>query len=814
MSPLPANASSQILSDRLFAHRSELKRARRQTDFGLSTTSASLNDEDPNPMQIKLETPDTRRISDIAYAETISSVSGKMGRANLTPATTRAPGIRELDERLQKLEKQNFDLKMEVFHRREREEKLHQQLKTLNGQVKMMDKLQIEHSSLMDINGKLTVELDKSNEAVDQAVQMICDLETRLETHVANLCSCSDSGYGGSSGPLAVLIPPTPQARQSTAISSDEVESRSKGTRIPKDRIPSFMSDTGSATLALREAYSGNGSTATLRRAQSFVSMFSQLTAKDAERNIDMGSPRLSVLSESSFQSIYNNKSQNAVIDKRWKEIEQVVGDNSQDDSIKRVNKWMSIGEANHTIKQLDLDTTKTSRRRSRTESVNFGKEKSKQGLHMVIASSDDVEYPDGASIGTGTPSRFRNRPGTASTAPEAKKATPSPPYNTAQRRQSVDHTRLVEEEPEERPEYIRADTNPIFYNKPDWLLPSDVQPNVSNVPDQPRLSRHKSSASAADIQPLIASQQINKSIRSNLAAKTQRLWGRLSISGTTFSNHDTQNSLNNEESKTLYNQIVIPSRTSSQEQPVPIATREYFQPSTKPIMPLSRQSLPRSSTTSDLPTNTVIHPPQISEAPSYARSTFSSSSSSRPRISIDGSVPSSTFQSIYQSTPRTNDRQTFLQPPSITSTIPIPTTSSTTSLSSTSSSINATLNSLSALTSPPKPITDPVSAYATKRPSPLCLSPSNHSRPTLDAASGTVRGRSIEPAAQYVHFLPVSSSGSNRPTRAGNRNSLSLSRVGAQAAWEGRGLNHNIMSSQAAKRRSLSVRNDAGEEI
>src|SRR5690242_14418416 len=68
------------------------------------------------------------------------------------------------------LHKQNFDLKLELFHRRERQTALEERVDALESDRKQME----------DVNDKLMEELEKRDKAVEEAVAMILMLEAKV----------------------------------------------------------------------------------------------------------------------------------------------------------------------------------------------------------------------------------------------------------------------------------------------------------------------------------------------------------------------------------------------------------------------------------------------------------------------------------------------------------------------------------------------------------------------------------------------------------------------------------------------------------
>lgn len=111
-------------------------------------------------------------------------MSGASASTNTTP---RALGSRELEDRMDKLAKENFDLKMEVLHRREKEAKLDEKLHALvqlEGDYADLREASSEDKQinldLIAVNEELVAELDLRDKAVEEAVHEICKLENRV----------------------------------------------------------------------------------------------------------------------------------------------------------------------------------------------------------------------------------------------------------------------------------------------------------------------------------------------------------------------------------------------------------------------------------------------------------------------------------------------------------------------------------------------------------------------------------------------------------------------------------------------------------
>ncbi|KAF2220930.1 hypothetical protein BDZ85DRAFT_266011 [Elsinoe ampelina] len=506
-------ATSQILTERLQARRMDSRKTRRRTDFG---PIRPAGDDDDIFMA---EAEASSVLGDHSFASSRRSHAGTTRPTANTVTKTRAPGLKEMDDKLQRLEKQNFDLKMEVFHRREREEKLHDQLRKMHDQVLLAQKIQKEHATLLELNGELVEELDKANEAVDQAVQMICDLENKvemLETKSRLPSSHSDSGYGDSTAATTVTPPTPPPHQRLGPESSPVVRSRPKVANQsdrPHKRVPSFMSDTGSNTLALREAYIGT--TRNLRQAMSFVSILSDETAKETIN--ELNSPRLSLLSENSFPSGYDLNSTELeatndapVSTKGDSFIDERPSRNYREDSVKKVSKWVQQGGGEIATQPRFLAGSSTFQEDSTDES------------RRTSAASSDVEsgfvgYPDGASIIRGTPSRFKEQSGVPQPITAAHGQT-TPQQNYHRRKSSAEV--YLHNSVNERPQYARAETSPIVEDsqeadRQDWPLTD--QPRQDSVQYDRGTTPTKSHATRRN------------STRASLAARTQRFWGRLS---------------------------------------------------------------------------------------------------------------------------------------------------------------------------------------------------------------------------------------------------------------------------------------------
>lgn len=198
-------------------------------------------------------------------------------------STPRALGVREVEERVDRLTKENFDLKMEVVHRREKEAKLAEKMQALtrveednNELLNVVAELKQDNSDLVSINDDLVLALELRDRAVDEAVVKICELEDRanvlqeeleialeaaLQQRVRSTTSNShDSRVGRSrfrtsTGKQNVHLDTESQKTKVTAESSNHDDK----TSVPELFLrPSFLNLQEAATDALRSVYFRN----------------------------------------------------------------------------------------------------------------------------------------------------------------------------------------------------------------------------------------------------------------------------------------------------------------------------------------------------------------------------------------------------------------------------------------------------------------------------------------------------------------------------------------------------------------------------
>ena len=232
-----------------------------------------------------------------------------------------------MKQHISKINKQNFDLKLELFHRRQRNEEL-------EAKLEKTEILENDNQELQSINEDLLLELEKRDVAIQEAVDLICELEAKIEEMGAAESYFRQRGRTpepeqGNSVPASPLSTKSRSKDSGTPPQTNghnvDMEDQARlglsppriGTLSPTPskssrRVPSFLRDTKKSTSMLRSLYlndgsqtQGNPSSISLARPGS---MFSGEDEDDDYTDRQMlNSPRLSILSESGFSSIYGS---------------------------------------------------------------------------------------------------------------------------------------------------------------------------------------------------------------------------------------------------------------------------------------------------------------------------------------------------------------------------------------------------------------------------------------------------------------------------------------------------------------------------
>ncbi|KAK4237254.1 hypothetical protein C8A03DRAFT_16182 [Achaetomium macrosporum] len=193
-------------------------------------------------------------------------------------------GVKEMEQTLSTLHKQNFDLKLEVYHRRERQSALEERLEKLERDAKERDEL----------NNALVKELEKRDKAVEDAIGMILTLEKRVEQLLLERNMVRQVEADGTAYPRIDSPAVAPAAKRTSAF--DTMPFGETKTPI---RMPSFVSDRSETIENSKSAYLGAGDSALS------LPRMAEDTPDTARRDPRLASPALSDLSESSFFSVY-----------------------------------------------------------------------------------------------------------------------------------------------------------------------------------------------------------------------------------------------------------------------------------------------------------------------------------------------------------------------------------------------------------------------------------------------------------------------------------------------------------------------------
>jgi hypothetical protein len=363
---LPA---SQYLQDRLQERRARNPRPKRTRQSDLGPRMPAGHDDD----LFFAEGEDSRHAFARSYDSSPLAPMSRYGSDNVSNGNSgatlsaggrkrRTPGARELDEQMDRLMKQNFDLKLELDHRRENQAKLHADIESMRAAVERAQRLEEEHEELMRINSLLVEELEKRDKAIQEAADIICELEEKVEdyeesraTETRPSTAHADSGYAGTetqeqmplSSPPEVIINsrPPPQNPAAATSASNRLNSAVQHQTPVKPRVPSFMTSQKPSTNALRTVYLDAGKD--LHPVKSFNSILSKRASTVDEDSMTDDIPaslHLSVLSESSFPSIYGGKGDTPE-KYDWEDLPESTmpygSAHSRQDSISRVNQWI-----------------------------------------------------------------------------------------------------------------------------------------------------------------------------------------------------------------------------------------------------------------------------------------------------------------------------------------------------------------------------------------------------------------------------------------------------------------------------------------
>ncbi|APA09682.1 hypothetical protein SS1G_06146 [Sclerotinia sclerotiorum 1980 UF-70] len=259
-------------------------------------------------------------------------------------------GVKQMEETVSTLHKQNFDLKLELFHRRQRQEALEAELEHLRSQIQ-------DQTEMQEVNEALLKELEKRDQAVEEAVGIICQLEAQIARLLQERedvrsfeTQYGDDFYDHSNGTEMPSSPPNFDRDTSRT-------PKGKDTAQVIARMPSFLSEKSEGVEALRSLYLPNTNN------YSDV-VLPKLPEEGSESG--MASPSLSVLSESSFLSVYGEKSSAVNEDFEASPPKQHRRTSSS------VEKWIDERPASTMPMRIPSPSPNSSGRRSQFLSMNY----------------------------------------------------------------------------------------------------------------------------------------------------------------------------------------------------------------------------------------------------------------------------------------------------------------------------------------------------------------------------------------------------------------------------------------------------------
>ena len=221
-------------------------------------------------------------------------------------------------QHVSQIKNQNFDLKLELFHLRQKNEHL-------EAALAKVPELEADNKELQSINDELLLELEKRDVAIQEAVELICERERQIEEmgeaetyflrnakpQEQDLASQGDSPEPKERDSRPQLRPEDADAegQAQVGLSPSRAHASSPTPSKASRRVPSFIRDPKKSTKMLRSLYLDDGSQAQADRSSgSFARPGSLYSGEDDDDDQMLNSPRLSVLSESGFSSIYGSK--------------------------------------------------------------------------------------------------------------------------------------------------------------------------------------------------------------------------------------------------------------------------------------------------------------------------------------------------------------------------------------------------------------------------------------------------------------------------------------------------------------------------
>jgi hypothetical protein len=303
-----------------------------------------------------------------------------------------------------KMNKLNFDLKLEVFHRTQQMAIMEQKLERmaqmeeelahmheLEAEVQELRTAERDNQALRESNEQLRGDLDKRDLAVTEAVELICQLETRLDMlenggRTSKMSMSRPKTADGSEiltpkARIMVEIPERTSSKRNSSVLS--VAQRQTSSELRKlSKAPSFLREDNKSTATLRSLYAPEEekqprpALTQLTKSESFHTMTETLEPE---------SPRLSVLSECSELNAADTPM-------RWQDFDQLE---------------IPLRRSSSTTGSLDSYVPSTEREESKEDQIDRWME-SREDINQTIitrrmqrASSDATTHASIPSLAT-----------------------------------------------------------------------------------------------------------------------------------------------------------------------------------------------------------------------------------------------------------------------------------------------------------------------------------------------------------------------------------------------------------------------------
>ncbi|KAJ5823362.1 hypothetical protein N7447_005702 [Penicillium robsamsonii] len=274
-------------------------------------------------------TPENTRAQEDVASEKARKVSDVFSAGQRKP---KEMGMREMDQ----MNKLNFDLKLEVFHRTqqiavyekklERMAEMEEQLAHMDDLVAEVEELRTtekDNQILRESNEQLRIDLDKRDLAVTEAVELICQLESKLDMlenggrasrlSMSRPMTADGSAAFAPKSRATIEIPERTSSKRNSSVLS--VAQRQTSSELRKlSKAPSFLRADNKSTATLRSLYTPGEETQS-RSARTELSKSESFHT--TTEIMEPESPRLSVLSECSELNPFDTPT-------RWQDFDQL----------------------------------------------------------------------------------------------------------------------------------------------------------------------------------------------------------------------------------------------------------------------------------------------------------------------------------------------------------------------------------------------------------------------------------------------------------------------------------------------------------